>query len=289
MLYRLAKAVGTLSKAENRVAEAVLANPELAVNGTLRDVAIAAGVSEPTALRFCRSFGFHSFRDFRIALAQDLASRGGEDTSPVTPVTADDTIVRSTHKVFAGTLAAVREAQARVDAREIEQAATALARARRIDIYGLGASALVAADAQHKLFRITNVATAYQDAHMQLMAAATLGLEDCALAISHSGATLELLDFVAVAKEGGATVIAITRPGSPLAREAHISISVSDEERTELFTPMTSRITHLVVVDALTVALALMSPPANRERHDRMTRAIATRRLQEDEANSRAG
>ncbi len=288
MLRRLALALETLSRAERRVAEVVLADPEMVVSGTLRDVAAAAGVSEPSALRFCRSVGVASFRDFRIAVAQDLTARSA-DGAPAAQVTADDTVVRSTRKVFANTLAAVRDLRDHIDEAAIEQAALALARARRIDIYGMGASALVAADAQHKLFRITNVATAYQDAHMQLMAAATLSQEDCALAISHSGGTSELLDCVEQARDCGATIIAVTRPGSPLAEAAHITIAAAGEEHTELLTPMTSRIVQLVLIDALTVALALLSPAANRERLGRMTRALSARRVTKLKDQRRVG
>lgn len=277
MLRRLTLARDGLSPAERRVADAVLRQPELVVEGTLRDVAEVAGVSEPTALRFCRSVGYDSFRDFRVAVAQDLAAVGAAAAAET--VTQDDTIGLSTDKVFAGALAALRDTRSHMDKAAIEAAARALAKARRIDIYGMGASALVAADAQHKLFRITNVATAYQDAHMQLMAAATLGSDDCAVAISHSGKTRELLDCVDLAREAGATIIAITRTGSPLAEAADIAITTVGEEHTELFTPMTSRITQLVVVDALTVALALLSPRANRDRLGRMTRALSARRV----------
>lgn len=278
MLRRLTLVRDTLSPAERRVAEVVLKHPDIVVGGTLRDVATAAGVSEPTALRFCRSVGFASFRDFRVAVAQDVGARGA-DGPAAGRITSDDSVARSTRKVFGGALAALRDARDHIDEAAVEAAARALARARRIDIYGMGASALVAADAQHKLFRITNVATAYQDAHMQLMAAATLGREDCALAISHSGATRELLDCVDLARECGATVVAITGIGSPLAAAADIAIATVGDEHTELFTPMTSRITQLVVVDALTVALALLSPRGNRDRLGRMTRALASRRV----------
>lgn len=278
MLRRLSLALDTLSPAERRVATAILESPRTVVEGTLRDVAAAACVSEPTALRFCRSVGFVSYRDFRVAVAQDLAAHAG-DASIAASISADDTVARSTRKVFAGTLSAIRDTRDHIDEATIETAAAALSTARRIDVYGMGASAIVAADAQHKLFRITNVATSYQDAHMQIMAAATLASGDCALAISHSGATRELLDCVHLANEGGATVIAITGPGSPLAGSADIVIATVGEEHTELFTPMTSRIVQLVVVDALTVALALLSPGRNRDRLGRMTRALAARRV----------
>lgn len=278
MIDRIARLVGDLSRSEARVAEAVLAAPENVVAGTLRDLALTAGVSEPTALRFCRTAGHRTFRAFQIALAQDVASRADAD-GPALAVTEDDTVSRSAEKVFDTTIAALRELRSDFSARDVERAAQALLRARRIDIYGLGASALVAADAQHKLFRITSVASAFRDSHMQLMAAATLGPDDCVLAISHSGATRELLETVEIARESGATIVAITRPGSRLAELAHIVIGVSHEEMTAQYTPMTSRIVHLVVLDALTVALALLSQPSGQARLDRMTRAISRRRL----------
>ena len=243
-----------------------------------RSLAEQAGVSEPTVLRFCRSIGCPSYGDFKVRLAQSLVTPSSDQDRPPPQLRAEDNVVDATDKVFRSTIDILNRVHDRLDVASVERAAVTLLKSQRIDIYGHGASGLVAADAQHKLFRLTNHATAYADSHMQLTAAATLGPADSVLAISHSGQTRELLQTVDIGLATGATVIAITRPGSPLADRATIVISVDVQEKTEFYTPMVSRLAHLVVIDALFVGLALLSPPANTRRQERMQAALASRR-----------
>jgi RpiR family carbohydrate utilization transcriptional regulator len=121
---------------------------------------------------------------------------------------------------------------------------------------------------------------AHADAHMQAMAAATLGPEDVLIAISNSGATGELIETVRLAHENKVTVIALTRHGSPLAELASITIPIELDEPRVIFTPATVRIAQLAVIDALVVGVSLLSPPTViGERFARMDAAIRRRRL----------
>lgn len=284
MLGRIHGLREELPPAERKVADAVLSRPEAWMGTPARTLALQAGVSEPTVLRFCRSVGCASFGEFKVRLAQSLVTTGPGGGHPPTRVRAGDSVADAAGKVFRSTIEVITQVREQLDIGAVERSAVALLKARRIDIYGLGASGLVAADAQHKLFRLTNHANAYADSHMQLMAAATLGPEDVVLAISHSGRTDELLQTVDVALAAGATVIAITMPGSDLAGRASIVIPVDVRESTEFYTPMVSRLAHLVVVDALFVGLALLSPPAHAGRQRRMEAALASRRVDPQEA-----
>ena len=62
-------------------------------------------------------------------------------------------------------------------------------------------------------------------------------------------------------------------------------LPVDVEERTEIYTPMTVRSAHVVVVDAIAVGVALLSPPTIvSTRLNRIQRAIARRRIDPDSA-----
>lgn len=285
MLGRIQDQRDRLPPAERKVADAVLHLPDAWMGGPARNLAAQAGVSEPTVLRFCRSVGCPSYGEFKVRLAQSLVTRAPGYDRPGTKLRVEDTVADATDKVFRSTIEVLTRVHERLDVSSVERAAIALLKSQRIDIYGLGASGLVAADAQHKLFRLTNHATAYADSHMQVTAAATLGQEDAVVAISHSGQTRELLQTVDIALGTGATVIAITRPGSTLAALATIIIAVDVHESTEFYTPMISRLAHLVAIDAVFVGLALMSPPANAKRQQRMQAALASRRVSVNETN----
>jgi RpiR family carbohydrate utilization transcriptional regulator len=269
----------SLSPAYARVAAVVLARPEAAVRSSITVIAQEAGVSEPTVLRFCRQLGCTSFPEFKLSVMRELAAPPGVPP-PQSEVSGEDDIPAAADKVFQATIDTLARVRRALPAAALQRASTAIARARWVHVFGFGASATVAADAQHKLFRLGALSIAHGDAHMQAMAAATLGAEDVVLAISNTGRTRELLETVAVAAEGGATIVAITRPGSPLAAQAAVVLPVDVEERAEIYTPMTARIAQLAVIDALAVGVALLSPPSSvAARLNRIQRAINRRRL----------
>lgn len=111
------------------------------------------------------------------------------------------------------------------------------------------------------------------------MAAAALDGDAVALCVSHTGRSREIVDAADAAARAGATVVALTAPGSPLAGRATVLVPVEVEEDTDLYTPMASRLAHLAVGDALAVAAALLSPPAAEARLARMKDALRARRL----------
>jgi RpiR family carbohydrate utilization transcriptional regulator len=267
-----------LSPAERKVAAVVVANPDFVMRATLLQVARQADVSEPTVLRLCRTLGFHSFNDFRI----DLARRGAAEAAPPAAprrIHAHDSIAAATNAVLQSTIATLQRLARAMPHADLERAAMAIVKARRVLIFGFGASAVVAADAQHKLFRLGVAAVAYSDGHLQAMAAAMLGPEDVMLAISQGGEPRDLIETTSVGLQGGATLVAVTRRDSSLAKAASLVIPVELEEEMQPWTPMVSRIAQLAAVDALIVGVARLAPPASTEILKRMRSAVEARRV----------
>jgi RpiR family carbohydrate utilization transcriptional regulator len=274
---RIAEVMDRLSPAERKVAELVAADPAGTVSATVASLAKSAGVSEPTVVRFCRSLGLDGFADLRLELARAEgkgAPRMHRRIEPGTPVPD------AAGAVFDTAIAALGGVRAALDPQAIERSALALVRASRVELWGYGASAAVAEDLAHKLFRVCRGVVARSDPHMQAMAAATLDGDAVALCISHTGRSREIVEVAGLAAASGATVLAITRPGSPLAAVATTLIPCEVEENTELHTPMVSRLAHLVLGDALAVAAALLSPPAAEERLAKMKAAVRQRRME---------
>jgi RpiR family carbohydrate utilization transcriptional regulator len=270
----IAAAQDRLSPAERRVAELVAADPDTATRCTTAQLARAAGVSEPTVIRFCRSLGLEGIAELRLALVRDDAARPRmhRRIAPGTPVAEAAAAVIATHVAALESL--------RPDPATVERAALALVRAARVELWGFGASAAVAGDLAHKLFRVCRGVVARSDPHMQAMAAATLDGDSVALCISHTGRSRELVEAATLARDAGATVVALTCPGSPLAGAATLLLAVEVEEDTALHVPMVSRLAHLALGDALAVAVALLSPPAAEVRLGRMKAALRPRRME---------
>ena len=254
LLDTISENVAELNKAERKVAEAILANPEQATRFSIAALAQAAGVSEPTVNRFCRSFNIQGYPELKIQLAQSLASGA---TYVSRAVEADDSVEDYTQKIFASTIASLESALQSCDTKQISKAVDLLIQARQIHFFGLGASASVALDAQHKFFRFNLAVSAQVDVLMQRMITAVAHTGDVFVILSYTGRTRDLVEVAREARENGASVIGITAAGSPLAQVCSVCLAIPDQEDTDIYMPMTSRLIQLTVLDVLATGVTL--------------------------------
>jgi RpiR family transcriptional regulator, carbohydrate utilization regulator len=224
--------------------------PEL----TITDIARAAEVSEPTVGRICQALGFTGYRAFRIQLAR---ASGANVAHMPADVSAGDKPAEIARKVVDQSLAALQKLREQIQPQAITEAVDILSESRRIEFYGHGNSGIVAQDAQHKFFRLGLPCVAYTDSHVHAMSAALLGPRDAVLAVSRSGRTAELVRTAEILKERGAPLVTIAPNGSPLARLASANLHVDFDEDPDVYTPMSSRLGQLMVVDILAVAVAV--------------------------------
>jgi RpiR family transcriptional regulator, carbohydrate utilization regulator len=258
MLERIKASLPSLAPAEQRVAKLVLADPRSFAKLPISQLADKAHVSKPTVVRFCRSVGYNGLADFKLK----LAGRVSEGVPFIhRSVDADDKISDITVKVIDNTVAAFLKYRNDVNTEAIEKATQALLDAyqqgRRIEFFGVGNSGVVAQDAQHKFFRLGMHAVAYSDGHMQIMSASLLKPGDCVVVISNSGRTRDLMDACDIARSHGATTIVITASGSPLAAAGQIHLAADHPEGFDRYSPMVSRLLHLMVIDILATCVAL--------------------------------
>ncbi|QFU76581.1 transcriptional regulator HexR [Halioglobus maricola] len=242
------------SKSAHKLAACVTADPEAIVSMSTAALAGLADVSEPTVNRFCTGLGYKGFPDFKIALAGELARRQPRITQDID---TDDSAGQVVAKVFEHTLASLANAQQHLDLESLHLAVDALANARSIALCGLGASASVALDAQHKWLRFPVPVSAHTDIINQRMLATGMTSEDCLVCISYTGRTTAMVELAQLARLNGTRVLALTAPNSPLADACDLVLGVASGEDTDLYTPMSSRIAQLVIVDVLATCLAL--------------------------------
>ena len=258
MLDRIKASLPSLAPAEQRVGKLVLADPRAFANLPVTELADRAHVSKPTVVRFCRSMGYDGLSDFKLKLAGSV-SEGVPFIHR--SVDADDKTSDVAVKVIDNTVAAFLKYRNDASSFALEHAAQALAdthkSGRRIEFYGVGNSGIVAQDAQHKFFRLGLNTIAYSDGHMQVMSASMLQPGDCAVIISNSGRTRDLMDACDIARKRGATTIVITASGSPLAGIGHIHLTADHPEGYDKYSPMVSRLLHLLIIDILATTVAL--------------------------------
>jgi RpiR family carbohydrate utilization transcriptional regulator len=258
MLERIKSTLSSLAPAEQRVGKLLLTDPRTFSTLPVTELADRAGVSKPTVVRFCRSMGYEGLSDFKLKLAGSLSEGvpfihrnvGAQDSS-------NDVLV----KVIDNTVTAFLKYRNDASSAQIDKAAEAIAlthkKGKRLEFFGVGNSGIVAQDAQHKFFRLGFHTISHSDGHMQIMSASLLGPGDCLVVFSNSGRTRDLLDSCEIAKKNGATTVVITASGSPLASAGKIHLAADHPESYEKFSPMVSRLLHLMIVDVLATAVAL--------------------------------
>ncbi len=271
MLDRVRASLPALPPAEQRVARLLLSDPRAFAIQPVGQIALLAHASKPTVVRFCRSVGYDGLTDFKRKLAGTV-NEGvpfvhravDEDDKPA------DIVVKVIDNAVSAFLKFRNESGNHAFERVIDALTISGREGRRIEFYGVGNSGIVALDAQHKFFRLGVNAVACSDAHVQIMSATMLKPGDCAVIFSNSGRSTDLIDTVDIARRHGATCIFITASGSPLAllaapgSEHTILIAVDHPEDFDRYSPMVSRLLHLLVVDILTTGVALRLGPALR-------------------------
>ena len=280
-LVRIRSLLPGLARAEQRVAKVVLDSPSTVARRSITEVAEAAGTSETTVTRFCKAIGVGGYPELRIALAAETARSevraerdlGGE-------ISPDDDLATVVGKVTFADARAVEETAAQLDTEVLQKVVEALASAGRVDIYGVAASAYVAADLQQKLHRIGRISFAWSDTHIMLTSAAVLGRGDVAVGISHTGATADTVEALREARRAGATTVALTNfPTAPISEVADLVLTTAARETTFRSGAMASRLAQLTVVDCVFIGVAQKTYTQTKAAVEKTREAVRSRRV----------
>lgn len=243
-----------LSPAEQRVAELVLAQPRSVLNDPIHDIALAAQVSQPTVIRFCRSVGCKGLSDFKLRLASGLSV-----SVPIThsQVTQEDSLLELGSKVLGNTANAVLQLRNELQREPIDKAIDLVMNAKRVEIFAVGNYASVAQDAQMKFLRLGIPCGAHTDPHLQQLVSKLVDHDTTTIFISSGGNLPELMDLQNKVNELGSPVIAITANQSLLAKKADAALVAEHNEHATTHLPMISRVLHLLLIDILVVGLEM--------------------------------
>jgi DNA-binding MurR/RpiR family transcriptional regulator len=291
VLVTIRAALPSLRPAERRVAEAVLGDPAGVAGRSIGTLAAQCSTSGATVLRFCHAIGYRHYPDLRLALARETGREeahngpGAHLTGDISPTDSIEQIVAT---IAYSDARAIEDTAATLDLGALARAIDAVARAERVDIYGIGASGFVAQDLHQKLHRIGLLSSVWPDPHAALTSAALLGPRDVAIAISHTGTTLDTIEALRLAADCGATTIAITNFGrSPLTEHARHVLTTAARETTFRSGAMASRIAQLAVIDCLFVGVAQRSYERTMRALELTYAAVQSRRVPGREARRR--
>jgi RpiR family transcriptional regulator, carbohydrate utilization regulator len=255
IIDRIAAIRADLAPTAGRIADFIAQNAADVVHMSVTEVAERSGASEGSVVGLCQQLGARGFQQIKIALARDLVQPVQFIHEDLTP---SDGLPEVVAKIFGGGLQALRDTQNALDVEALGRAVTAMRKAKRVEVFGIGSAAPIAEDATYRLLRIGINARASVDSHIQAITGSLCDRDVAVLTISHSGSTIETLTATKLAKEAGATTIAVTNFGrSPLLSHTDIVLHTLARETQFRTEAMTSRIAQLAVIDTLIAALAL--------------------------------
>ncbi len=236
-----------LGKSEKKIADWLFENPNEILPLSIVDLADRCGCSEATIVRFAKKLGFSGYQGLKISLAQETNS-----TSVSTNITNNDSLEEIYDKVCNDIYCSLERTKMVLNTDTLEEVCKKISSAEKIVIFGLGNSASIALDASHKLLRTGCNAHAYSDNHMQVIVASHLTSNDVAIGISHSGSSKDIVEALKIAKESGATTVAITNSGkSPIQKYSDFTLFTASDETKHNILALNSRIAQLSIVNAI--------------------------------------
>lgn len=264
ILLKIRESYSDFSLLDKKIALYILENQNKTIHLSIKEIAEHCDTSQSAIVRFCKLLGLSGFKELKQGLTTELLSSKNDQPENITftDISGKEGIQSITEDIISNNMSAIMETHKLIDYEILDQAITLIASAPRVDFYGVGASGLVALDAQQKFIRIGRNCYAHSDSHIQSTMAASLSEGDVAVAISYSGTTRDTLEAAIAARQSGARVIAITRygHGNPLADQADITLYTSSPEGAFRSGSTSSRIAQLTMIDILFIGMASLAP-----------------------------
>ena len=246
-----------LTATERKIADVVLRCPEDVVGMTVQELASCSATVPSAVIRFCKSIGAKGFTDLKIQLSAQIGA------GKALPLEEGDSFRQIFHNVFRSGSRTLEDTFQMLDFSAVDTICKLLKQARRIVFFGVGTSSVIAIDGQYRLAQLGKAASACTDSLFMNVTAATLGAEDVAVGISHSGNTKATVDALRRAKKAGAATVAISSfAHSHLARECDHRLIVFSDEKNYPVEAVSARMAHMCIIDALMLSLASLDPEA---------------------------
>lgn len=254
-LVSLKEALGTLNPKEKRIALYILNDPGSIVNLSVQKLAELSDVSVATIVRLSRTLNFNGFKELKMSIAADLA-KASKNTDSYQEIPVNGSIPSLIESISVNNTNSIQDTLAVLSVDAVEQAIEQLRNARRIAIFGVGASAIISQDLYQKLIRINRWCEVAFDSDAQATLATNMTKADVAFGISYSGQTISVIDSLSIAKQNHATIISLTKfSKNPVAELADIKLFVSSLEQSIRSGAMASRIAQLNVIDILYIGI----------------------------------
>lgn len=245
-----------ISNKEKKVADFIVAQPDKVIHLSIKELALKVGVAESTIFRFAKKIGYSGFKDFKIGLTSSLSMNKQTESILYKGIAKEDSYKTIADKVIEANINSLRDSSKLLKQKDLDKAINYLANCDRLVFFGIGGSSAIAVDAYYQFLRSPKNVSFDVDSHIQLMSAARMGPNDCAIIISHSGKTKEIITIANEVKRNQSKLIVITSfPLSPLAELADVCLLSISSQTQYILEAAASRISQYSIIDALFVNL----------------------------------
>lgn len=247
LLEKITMLSPSLPRAEKKIADALLENPEAIETMTLAKISRESGTSEAAIVRFCRRLGFDGY----TALKEAFILANHQEPPAANAIGEHDNMSLILHKLYKNNLEVLSETLS-IAENNYEEVLTALLQADSIHFFAVGDAYVAAKLSYIKFKRIGVACSAEEDIMLQMIAASNLTKNDVAIAVSYEGRSKNVVEAMKIAKQRGATTISITRRDhSPLLDYTDICLLVSANDLTVGRDKVTRRISDQFILEAL--------------------------------------
>ncbi|MBU5594519.1 MurR/RpiR family transcriptional regulator [Amphibacillus sp. MSJ-3] len=252
---RLREFMNQASTTEQVIIDYVLNHPDQVAQMTIYKLAEVTFSSPSSIIRLCKKNGFSGYKEFSKSLIYEQAVRKSYKSKEMPDVTRADSIQEIVDKVMNKNILSLEETSNLIDSVVIKRCVELIHNCEKLVLFGIGASQIVAKDAQLKFTRINKMSYLSEDWHTQLLMARNMTAKDVGIIFSYSGQTSEIIECAKAAKENKAQLISITKYGSaPIIELSDHNLYVAANEYEFRSGAMSSRISQLNLVDILYTA-----------------------------------
>lgn len=279
ILGTIIEARDSFSKSNRRIADAILSAPRRFVELPIEELAQWLDVSPPTITRLARTLGCDGLKDLKLKIMGSVRI-GFHYLEPATPPASIEEVAERVSNRAQKTIAEISH---RFDLAKASKVIEHISACRTLYAYGSGGvSSWLTQEIQNRFFRLGIRVIPCCDHQMQLMLASTVERHDVVLCCSLTGESAELERAVSVAREYGATTIALVPSGSTLAEAVDDVLPVDSPPDDDILSPSSMRYAYLIAIDLIAYGVAIARKDSGREKLRRVKQQLATIRGKPD-------
>ncbi|MFO7881241.1 MAG: MurR/RpiR family transcriptional regulator [Kosmotogaceae bacterium] len=240
-----------LKPAQHRVAKYISEYPRLVINLTIKELAKETNTAPSTIVDFCKKLGFNGFRSLKINIAQEIEL--------IESMRLDFDKVSNTSRNLVQYISEnLNHTLPLIPSESVRKGCELILQSKIIDIMAFGFDSIAGRDLFMKVKFLGFQVNYFENAFMQSVSASQMTKESCAIAMSSSHSSSDLIDSMNYASNAGAKIISIAPPNSKILRKGDVQLPTYSKTKVIPEGGILTRYIQLLVVDSLFLKLLEM-------------------------------